>query len=78
MFLTKHLKENNETYFSHMRFAGKAGLHFALASICYSVHAILPFIPIPERFSFESLVSRCVALHNHTVLRVMEMEGEEP
>ena len=70
MFLTKHLKENNETYFSHLKFAGRVGFYLSLASICYSVHAILPFIPIPARFSFETVVNKCIAWHNYTVLRM--------
>ena len=68
--MMRHLRENNETYFSHLKFAGTVGLYLSLASICYSVHAILPFIPIPARFSFETVVNKCIAWHAHTVLRV--------
>ena len=73
----KHLKENNESYFSHMRFAARAGFYLAVSSLCYSVHALFPFISVPERFCFESVVNRCIDWHNYTVLRLRELEKEQ-
>ena len=73
----KHLKENNESYFSHMRFAARAGLYLAASSLCYSVHALFPFISVPERFSFEAVVNKCIGWHNYTVLRLRELEKEK-
>lgn len=74
MFLTKHLKDNNETYLSHMLFASKVALYLSVSSICYSVHAMLPFVSVPERFTLESIVNQCVKWHNYTVIRAMEKD----
>ena len=76
MFLTKHLKENNETYLSHMLFASNVALYLSVASICYCVHAALPFVPVPERFTLESIVNKCVKWHNYTVIRAMDTDEQ--
>jgi hypothetical protein len=40
----KHLKEINETYFEHMRFAHRSGLRMMLAGMACILHGFLPNI----------------------------------
>jgi len=39
----KHLKENNETYFTHLRFAGGMGLHLLVRGMVFILHGLIPF-----------------------------------
>ena len=50
----KHLKENNETYLSHMMFAGKMSIHLFIRSILFMFHAIFPFINVPESLNLKN------------------------
>ena len=50
----KHLKENNETYLSHMLFAGKMSIHLFIRSFFFMFHAIFPFIDVPESFNLKN------------------------
>jgi|TARA_R110000824_G_scaffold12951_1_gene56482 hypothetical protein len=43
----KHLKENNETYLSHLRFAGTIGFQLILHGVALVVHGLFPFIAQP-------------------------------
>ena len=42
--LAKHLKEQDMTYFQHLRHAGKCSAKLVLCSAVLVVHAIFPFI----------------------------------
>jgi len=50
----KHLKENNETYFSHFIFAGKMSLHLLVRSCVFMFHAVLPWIELPESLNLDN------------------------
>jgi len=50
----KHLKENNETYCSHLAFAIKIVSHLYLTSCFLLIHAVFPFWIQPESFSLSS------------------------
>lgn len=43
-FLTKHLREVNETYFQHFRHAMYFSSQMLLAAIACAIHAIFPFL----------------------------------
>ena len=43
----KHLKESNETYLSHLLFAGKVGLTLVFRGLVFILHAILPVCKVP-------------------------------
>ena len=46
---TKHPKENGHSgFFSHLFFSGEIALRMAIATCVFTVHAIFPFIPMPE------------------------------
>ena len=50
----KHLKENNETYLSHMIFAAKMSTHLFIRSVFFMLHAIFPFIDVPESLNLKN------------------------
>lgn len=51
----KHLRENNETYLSHMLFAGQIALYLSISSTFFLVHSIMPFIKIPSAFNLDAV-----------------------
>jgi hypothetical protein len=50
----KHLKENNETYLSHMTFAAKMSIHLFIRSVFFMFHAIFPFFNVPESLNLNN------------------------
>ena len=54
----KHLKENNETYLSHMKFATTIGLSLMLRAAVFVLHGILPVIPVPQSLNLEATMNK--------------------
>lgn len=50
----KHLEENNETYLSHLLFAGIIGLHFLISGSFLIIHGVFPFINAPKRYNLNN------------------------
>ena len=50
----KHLKEHNETYSSHFKFAIKIGLALLLRGVIFIIHAFVPFIKIPVKLNLDA------------------------
>jgi|TARA_E500000318_G_scaffold67980_2_gene62748 hypothetical protein len=50
----KHLKENNETYLSHLKFAGSLGLGFLYRAIFFLIHGFLPMVEIPKHLNLNA------------------------
>jgi hypothetical protein len=50
----KHLKENNETYFSHLKFAGAIGIQLALRGVILILHGLLPVCEVPKSVDLNS------------------------
>ncbi len=48
-----HLKENNETYLSHLKFAATIGLSLMLRAVVFVLHGIFPMIPVPRKLNLE-------------------------
>lgn len=44
----KHLKENNETYFSHLNFACTMGIQLFIRGIIFILHGLFPFCEVPK------------------------------
>lgn len=65
-----HVSDNNETYLSHLLFAGTAGIHFAVAGVMFLVHAVLPFIQVPARFNIEGMRDKVERWDEHTISRL--------
>ena len=49
-----HLKKNNETYLTHLLFAGKVSLTLVITSMLFLVHALFPICEIPQRWNLKS------------------------
>ena len=50
----KHLKENNETYFSHLKFAGAIGIQLVLRGVILILHGLLPVCEVPKSVDLNS------------------------
>jgi len=50
----RHLKENNETYLSHLLFAAKMSIHLFVRSVFFMFHAIFPFIDVPDSLNLNN------------------------
>jgi hypothetical protein len=44
----KHLRENNETYFSHLKFAGAMGIQLLVRGIVFILHGLFPVCEVPK------------------------------
>ncbi len=64
-FFTKHLRESNESYISHLKFAGGAGLCLLSSAVYYLVHSVFPFVPIPKGYCIETIKERSKEWHDH-------------
>ncbi len=62
----KHLQENNETYFSHMLFAGQVAIYLSISSTFFLIHSILPFIKIPTPFNLDAVLSTVKEWNEYT------------
>jgi len=49
----KHLKENNETYLSHLRFALTIAATLYFRSIIFLLHGLAPFCNIPKQWNLQ-------------------------
>tara|TARA_R110000824_G_scaffold3750_1_gene17832 strand:- start:1131 stop:1352 length:222 start_codon:yes stop_codon:yes gene_type:complete len=65
----KHLKENKETYLSHLLFAGKVGFVLVFHGILFLLHALLPIGDIPKRWNLESLSAKLYRWSEYTIKR---------
>ena len=50
-----HLKENNETYVSHLKFAWTVAFYMFMSCCFFLVHGIIPTIKIPKLFNLEAM-----------------------
>jgi len=50
-----HLKENNQTYLNHLKFAWTIAFYM-LFSFCFLlIHGAVPLIPTPQLFSIDTI-----------------------
>ena len=56
----KHLKENNETYFSHLKFACTMGTQLSIRGIVFILHGLFPVCEVPK---YVDLKSTCELLN---------------
>ena len=64
-----HLKTNNETYLSHLFFAGKISLTLMFRSVIFIVHAIFPICSIPKKWNLENTIKKLQKWHEYTIKR---------
>ena len=50
----RHLKENSETYLSHLKFAGKMGLQLILRGSLFILHGVFPFYNMPDSLNLNN------------------------
>jgi hypothetical protein len=50
----KHLRENNETYFSHLKFAGTMGIQLLVRGIVFIIHGLFPVCGVPKCIDLRS------------------------
>ncbi len=55
-FVMKHLRDNNETYCSHFKFASAIGLMLVFRGVIFLLHAVLPVCAIPKRWNLEDMI----------------------
>ena len=65
----KHLKENNETYLSHMTFAAKMSIHLFIRSVFFMFHAIFPFFNVPESLNLNNTCKLITKWNNYAETR---------
>ena len=70
--MIKHLKENNETYFGHLKFAWTAAFHMLVSSCCLLVHGLLPLIPTPRLFNIATMARKLKKWEIYSLVRKME------
>ena len=51
---TAHPTSSGKTYLGHAWFAARISARLAKSSICFIIHAVLPFINIPYNLNLES------------------------
>ena len=54
----KHLKENNETYINHFKFAGKIGATLIFRGLVFTLNAICPISNIPKKWNLEDTLTK--------------------
>ena len=65
-----HLKENNETYFNHLRFAGRIGLSLIFRGVVFLLHGLLPVLNVPRIFNLEATIEKLSEWEEYTEKRV--------
>jgi hypothetical protein len=68
----KHLKENNETYLSHLKFAWTAAFHMIISSCFFLIHGLLPLIPIPKQFNLNRMLQKVRKWDAYAVIRKLK------
>ena len=53
-----HLRENKETYFSHMKFAWTVAFHMLVSCCFFLAQGLMPLIPIPKLFNLEAMTRK--------------------
>tara|TARA_R110000824_G_scaffold67377_2_gene174446 strand:+ start:4367 stop:4576 length:210 start_codon:yes stop_codon:yes gene_type:complete len=64
-----HLKNNNETYLSHLLFAGKIGLTLIFRGVIFILHAIFPFCKIPNFLNLKNTSDKLHGWNKYTIRR---------
>ena len=64
-----HLKKNNETYLSHLLFAGKVGLTLIFRGIIFLLHAIFPICSIPNKWNLKNVSIKLYKWNEYTIRR---------
>jgi hypothetical protein len=66
----KHLRENNETYFNHLRFACLIGVSLMLRGTMFLLHGLFPVVEMPQKFNLEATVEKLSEWNEYTKERM--------
>ena len=67
-----HLRKNNETYLSHLLFAGKIGIALLFRGVIFILHAIFPICEIPRLWNLHHTSIQLDKWNNYTIKRRIE------
>ena len=67
-----HLKNNNETYLSHLGFALKVGMFFIVIGAVFVIHSVVPWIKIPRFLNLPSVSERAQKWNDYTLERLFK------
>lgn len=65
----KHLHNNNETYFSHLKFATIIGLTLLLRGSIFILHGLFPFCGVPKKLNLENTRDKLNKWNSHVEQR---------
>ena len=68
----KHLKDNGETYFTHLKFAWGVGLSLAARGFVFMLHGLIPAITIPKSVNLEETGKKITEWNEHAESRVQK------
>ena len=68
--MISHLKENNETYLSHLRFASEIGLSLIFTGVIFVLHGLLPISSVPKKFNTDATMEKLSAWNEYIRERV--------
>lgn len=54
-YFVKHLKDKGVSYTTHAHFAIAIAIKLAFSSVAFFLHAVFPFIKIPDCFNLEAM-----------------------
>ena len=54
----RHLKENNENYLTHLKFAWTVAVYMLFSSCFLLIHGLLPILPVPKLFGIEKIARK--------------------
>ena len=54
----RHLKDNNETYINHFKFASKIGTTLIFRGVVFILHAFVPFYNVPRKWNLENIMKK--------------------
>ena len=69
----EHLEKNNETYFSHLKFAATIGLTLLLRGGIFVLHGLFPICDIPKEFNLEDTRDKLNKWNDHADRRNEEV-----
>ena len=72
MIELRHLKNNNESYLTHLLFALRAGLYYSLCGVVFIFHAVFPWLLIPRAVNLEGIMKRTRRWNHYTLERLFK------
>ena len=68
----KHLRENNETYFSHLKFACTIGITLITRGIVFVCHGLVPYCKVPRGLNIDDTRNKLKNWSDHITARKLK------